>query len=129
VARFPGQVAARRADLAHLLVADLYGAGRCVPGLADVPYAGAGDRHQSCLARFAVVRRDRRSALEGLAVGIGACWALTEDGAPGPPATVAPPLLRLGHLAAQETWGSRETPANTHRAGRDGRLLSSGSVW
>ena len=72
---------------------------------------------------------ERRSAMEDLTIRGGACWALAEDGAPGPPASVAPPLLRLGHLEAQETWGSRETPANTHRAGLDGRRLSSGSVW
>src|SRR5215510_5738482 len=72
--------------------------------------------------------RSTRGALEGLTIRVGACWALTEDGAPGPPASVAPPLLRLGHLEAQETWASTETPANTHGAGLNGRLLTSGSV-
>jgi hypothetical protein len=40
-----------------------------------------------------------------------------------------PGRCRLGHLAAPETGKRRATPANTHRAGMDGRLLSSGSVW
>ena len=40
-----------------------------------------------------------------------------------------PGRCRLGHLEAPETWRRRETPAHTHRAGLDGRLLSSGSVW
>ena len=76
-----------------------------------------------------MVGGDRCSALEGLTIRVGTCWALAEDGAPGPLASVASPLLRLGHLEAQETWASRETPANTYRAGLDGRLLSSGAVW
>jgi hypothetical protein len=72
---------------------------------------------------------DRHSALEGLTIRVGACWALADDDAPGHPASVAPPILRLGHLAAPETGRRRETPAHMHRAGLDGRLLSSGSVW
>ena len=59
----------------------------------------------------------------------GRCLLGEDDGAPGHPASVAPPLLRRGHLAAQETGRRRETPATTHRAGLDGRLLSSGAVW
>jgi len=82
-------------------------------------------RSTSC----ALVGGERRSALEGLTIRIGACWALADDGAPGHPASVAPPVLRLGHLEAPETWRRRETPATMHRAGLDGRLLSSGSVW
>src|SRR5262245_46653460 len=78
--------------------------------------------------RCALGGSDRRRAVEGRTIRVGACWALTEDGAPGPPASVAPPLLRLGHLEAQETWASTETPANTHGAGLNGRLLTSGSV-
>jgi hypothetical protein len=129
VARFPGQVAARRADLAHLLVADLHGAGRCATALADVPGARARDRDDPRSTSCAMVGGDRRRVLEGLTIRVGACWALADDGAPGHPASVAPPILRLGHLAAPDTWRRRETPANMHRAGLDGLLLSSSSVW
>jgi Polyketide cyclase / dehydrase and lipid transport len=41
MARIPSQVATRRADVAHLLVADVHGAGFRAPGLADVPGACA----------------------------------------------------------------------------------------
>jgi hypothetical protein len=60
-------------------VADLHGAGFRTSGLANVPDAGAGDRHHPRIARFAVVRRDRCSAVKGLAVGVGAGWALEDD--------------------------------------------------
>jgi hypothetical protein len=77
--RLSSQVAARRADLEHLFMADLHGTRFRAPGLADVPDAGAGDRHHPCLARFAVVCRDRRGAVKGLAVGVSAGWALEDD--------------------------------------------------
>ena len=43
MARLPDQVATRRAHFAHVLVADLHGAGVRAPGLADVPDACARD--------------------------------------------------------------------------------------
>ena len=82
-------------------MADLHGARFRAPGLAHVPDAGAGDRHQSCIARFAVVRRDCRSALEGLAVGIGAGWALEDDVAAWHPAHVEPPIVGPGYTEGQ----------------------------
>ena len=85
MARLSRQVAARRAHFEHLLVADLHGAGFRAPGLAHVPDACTGDCHHPCRARFAVVRRDRRGAVEGLAVGVGAGWALEDDVAAGHP--------------------------------------------
>jgi hypothetical protein len=94
--------------------------GRHVPDA----YARAPPQDERCSGRW----RSPPRRGEGLTIRVGACWAL-EDGAPGHPASVAPPILRLGHLAAPEIWGSRETPAHTHRAGLDGRLLSSGAVW
>src|SRR5262249_4871513 len=96
--RLSSHVATRRAYLEDLLMADLHGARLRTPGLADVPDAGAGDRHHPCRARFAVVRRDRRSALEGLAVGVGAGWALENDVAAWHPTHVEPPIVGPGHL-------------------------------
>ena len=77
--RLSSQVAARRADLEYLLMADLHGARFRAPGRADVPDAGARDRHDPCIPRFAVVCRDRRGAVKGLAVGVSAGWALEDD--------------------------------------------------
>jgi len=82
VSWLPGEVARGWPDLEHACVADLHGAGLRAPGLADVPDAGAGDRHHPCRARFAVVGGDRRGAVEGLTIGVGARWALEDDVAP-----------------------------------------------
>ena len=79
MARLSSQVATRRTDLEHLFMADLHGARFRAPGLADVPDAGAGDRHHPCLTRCAVVCRDRRGAVKGLTIGVGAGWALKDD--------------------------------------------------
>ncbi|SRR6266446_6758054 len=79
VARLPGQVARGRAHLEHPFVADLHGAGLRAPRLAHVPGARARDRHNPRIARFAVIRGDRRGALEGLAIGVSARWALKDD--------------------------------------------------
>jgi hypothetical protein len=84
VARLPGQVATRREDLAYLLMAEVYGARLRALELAHVPHAGAGDRHHVHSAGCAVVRRDRRGAVEGLAIGGGAGWALEDDVAAWP---------------------------------------------
>ena len=67
-------------------MADLHGAGFRASGLAHVPDAGARDRHDPRSARFAMVRRDRRGAMKGLAIGVGAGWALEDDVAAGHPA-------------------------------------------
>jgi hypothetical protein len=98
VARLPGQVVTRRAHAEHLLVADLHGAGFRAPGLADVPDADAGDRNDPRSAGFAVIRRDRRGAVEGLTMRVGVCWAMEDDGAPGHPAYVGLPRLWPRHL-------------------------------
>src|SRR5438445_10325195 len=79
VARLPGRVATRRAHLKHPFVADLHGAGFRTPGFAHVPDAGAGDCHHPRSTSFAVVRSDRRSALEGLAIRVCAGWALEDN--------------------------------------------------
>ena len=102
MARLPGQVATCRADFAHLLVPDLHGAGFRATRLADVPNARAGDWHDARIARFAVVRGDRGSALEGLAIRVGAQWALEDDVAARQPAYMEPPIVRLGHSEAQD---------------------------
>jgi hypothetical protein len=101
MARLSSQVATRRTDLEHLFMADLHGARFRAPGLADVPDAGAGDRHHPCLARCAVVCRDRRGAVQGLAVRVGAGWALEDHVAPWHPAHVKPPIVGPAHLQAQ----------------------------
>ena len=72
------------------LMADLHGARFRAPGLADVPDAGAGDRHHPRIARFAVVGGDRRGALEGLTIGVGAGWALEDDVAAWDPPALEP---------------------------------------
>jgi hypothetical protein len=75
MARLSSHVATRRPDLEHLFMADLHGAGFRAPGLADVPDAGAGDRHHPCLARFA-----------GYAAIAAARWRVSRSGsAPGGP--------------------------------------------
>jgi hypothetical protein len=101
VARLPGQVARGRADLEHPFVADLHGAGFRASGLADVPGACAGDCHHPRGARLAVVGGDRRSALEGLTIRVGAWWALEDDVAARHPVHVEPPIVRSGHAEAQ----------------------------
>src|SRR5919109_5272636 len=101
MARLSSHVATRRTDLAHLFMADLHGARFRAPGLADVPDAGAGDRHHPCLARFAVVGGDRRGAMKGLAVGGGAEWALENDVAARHPTHVKPPIVGPGYTEAQ----------------------------
>jgi hypothetical protein len=83
-------------------MADLHGASFRAPGLADVPDAGAGDRHHPCLARFAVVRRDCRGAVEDLTIGVGARWALEDNVAAWHPTHVKPPSVWPGHLKAQK---------------------------
>src|SRR5262245_64335949 len=101
MARLSSQVAARRAHVEPPFVADLHGARFRAPGLADVPDAGAGDRHHPCLARFAVVGGDRRGAAEGLAVGVDAGWALEDDVAAGHPTHVELPIVGPGYTEAQ----------------------------
>ena len=98
VARLPGHVATRRADLEHPFVADLHGAGLRAPRLADVPDAGAGDRHYPRSARFAVVGGNRRGAVERLTIGVSAGWALEDDVAAWHPAHVEPPRVRPRHM-------------------------------
>jgi hypothetical protein len=82
-------------------VADLHGAGFRAPGLADVPDAGARDRDDPGITRFAMVRRDRRGAVEGLAGGVGAGWALEDNVAAWHPTHVEPPIVRPGYSEAQ----------------------------
>jgi hypothetical protein len=101
VARLPGQVARGRTDFTYLLMADLHGARLRAPGLADVPNARAGDRLYPRIARFAVVRRNRRGAVEGLAGGVGAGWALENDMAAWHPTDRKPPIVGPGDLEAQ----------------------------
>ena len=102
MARLSSHVATRRTDLAHLCMADLHGAGVRTPGLADVPDAGAGDCHHPRSTSFAVVRRDRRSVLEGLAIRVCAGWALEDDVAARHPTDMEPPIVRPGHPEAQK---------------------------
>jgi hypothetical protein len=52
--------------------------------------------------RFAVVRRNRRSALEGLAIRIGVGWALEDHVAAWHPTHVTPPIVGSRHLEAQK---------------------------
>jgi len=101
VAWLPGQVARGWPDLEHACVVDLHGAGFRTSGLADIPDAGAGDRHHSFVTRFAVVGGDRRSALEGLAVGVGAGWALENGVAAWHPTHVEPPIVGPRDTEAQ----------------------------
>ena len=101
MARLPGRVATRRAHLKHPFVADLHGAGLRAPGLADVPDAGARDRDDSCITRGAMVRRDRRGAVEGLTIGVGAGWALEDHVAPWHPTAMKPPIVGSGHTERQ----------------------------
>jgi hypothetical protein len=82
-------------------VADLHGAGFRTPRLADVPGARASNRDNPCMPGFAVVRRDRRSAVEGLAIGVGTGWALEDDVAARHPTHMEPPIVRPGHPEAQ----------------------------
>src|SRR5712671_1041742 len=101
VARLPSQVATCRAHLEHLFIADVHGAGFCATRLADVPDARAGDGHDARIARFAVVRGDRGSALEGLTIRVGARRTLEDDVAARHPAYMEPPIVRTGHPEAQ----------------------------
>ena len=80
-------------------MADLHGAGLRTLGFANVPNAGAGDRDHPHMARFAVVRRNRRGALEGLMIRVGAGWPLEDDVAVRQPTHVASLVFR--HLDAQ----------------------------
>jgi hypothetical protein len=128
MARLSRQVAARRAHFEHLLVADLHGAGFRAPGLADVPDAGARDCHYPCLARFAVVRRDRRGAVEGLAVGGGTGRALEDNVAAGHPTDMQPPIVGPGHPEAQKIVVSigpadQDLPPPWQRGGAQAALL------
>src|SRR6266478_177533 len=100
VARLPDQVATRRAHLEHPFVPDLHGAGLRATRLADVAGARAGDGHDTRVAGFAMVRGNRRGAVEGLAIRVGARWPLEDDVAPGHPAHVKPPIMRPGHAEA-----------------------------
>src|SRR5262245_25294689 len=102
MARLSSHVATRRTDLEHLFMADLHGAGFRASGLADVAAAGAGNRHDPRSARFAVVRRDRRGALQGLSLGVGAGWALEDHVATGHPANMKPPIVGPGYPEAQK---------------------------
>jgi len=101
MARFPGQVATRRAHFEYLLMTDLHGAGFRASGLAHVPDAGARDRHDPRSAGFAVVRRDRLGAMKGLAIRVGAGWALEDDMAARHPTNMKPPIVGPGHPEAQ----------------------------
>jgi len=74
IGRLSSHVAARRADLEYPLMADQHGAGFRAPRLADVPGARTRDCDDPSSAGFAVVRGDRRSAVEGLAIGVGTGW-------------------------------------------------------
>ena len=99
--RLPSEVARGRTDLEHLFMADLHGAGFRASGFADVPDAGARDRHDPRSARFAVVRRDRRGAMKGLSIGVGAGWTLENDVAAWHPAHVEPPRVGPRHTEGQ----------------------------
>src|SRR5262249_16728719 len=55
----------------------------------------------ACLARYAVVRRNRRGAVEGLAVGVSAGWALENDVAAWHPTHVKPPIVGPRDTEAQ----------------------------
>jgi hypothetical protein len=128
MARLSSQVAARRADLEHLFMADLHGARFRAPGLAHIPDAGARDRHDPRSAGFAVVRRDRRGAMKGLAIRVGAGWALENDVAAGHPAHVKPPIVGPGHLEAQKIVVSigpadQDLPPPWQRGGAQAALL------
>jgi hypothetical protein len=101
VPRLPGEVARGWPDLEHAFVAYMHGAGFRPPRLADVPDVGAGDRHHPCVTRFAVVGSDRRGAVEGLTIGVGAGWALKDDVAAWHPTQMKPPILWLGDPEAQ----------------------------
>ena len=79
MARLSSQVATRRAHFEYLLMTDLHGAGFRASGLAHVPDAGARDRHDPRSAGFAVVCRDRRGAMKGLAIRVGTGRALEDD--------------------------------------------------
>jgi len=133
VARLPSPVATRRAHFKHLLVADLHGAGFRASELAHVPDAGAGDRDDPCITRFAVVRRDRRGALEGLVIRICAEWALEDDVAAWPPARMALPIVWPGHPEAQRiVVGIRPTNQDlppTWQCVRDQMDLLGVSLW
>ena len=100
VARIAGHVVTRRADLAHLLVADLHDAGLRPPRRAGVPGACARDCDDLCMAGCAVVRGDRRSALEDLTIRVDAWWALEDDMTTWQPMHVAPPIVWPGHPEA-----------------------------
>src|SRR5437764_15205305 len=82
-------------------MADVHGAGFRAPGLADVPDACTGDRDDPCSAGFAMVRGDRRSALEGLAIRVCTGWALEDDVAAWHPTHMEPPIVGLGRPEAQ----------------------------
>ena len=101
VARLPGEVATCGAHFEHLLVADLHGARLRTPGFADVPNACAGDRDDPCMAGFAVVRGDRRGAVEGLTIGVGAGWALEDNVAAWHPTAMQPPIVGPGYTEGQ----------------------------
>src|SRR5205823_6124415 len=92
MARIPGQVATCRAHLEHPFVPVLHGAGFRATRLADVPDARAGDGHDARIARFAVIRGDRRGAVEGLTIGVGAGWALEDHVAAWRPTAMKPPI-------------------------------------
>jgi hypothetical protein len=100
-ARLLSQVARGRTDLEYPFVADLHGADFRTSGLADVPDARTRDRDDPSSAGFAVVRRDRRGALKGLAIGVGAGWALEDDVAPWHPTDMKPPIVESGHTEGQ----------------------------
>jgi hypothetical protein len=128
VARLPGQVATRRTDLEYSFVADLLGAGFRTPGFAHVPDAGARDRYHPCIARLAVVRRDRRGAVEGLAIRVGTGRALEDDVAAGHPTARQPPIVGPGHLEAQKIVVSigpadQDLPPPWQRGGAQAALL------
>ena len=128
VARLPDHVARGRAHLEHLFVADLHGAGFRAPGLADVPDAGARDRHHPRRAGFAVVRRDRRGAVEGLTIGVGAGWALEDHVAAWHPTNMKPPIVGPGHLETQQLVvgigpTDQDLPPPWQRVGEQAALL------
>ncbi len=95
------QVATRWAYLEHPFVPDLHGARFRAPGFGDVPGTRAGDQHHAGVARFAVIRRDRGGALEGLTIRVDAWWALEDNVAPWHPTDMKPPIVWPGHLEAQ----------------------------
>jgi hypothetical protein len=109
-------------------VADLHSAGFRTPRLADVPGACARDRDDPGSAGFAVVRGDRRSALEGLAIGVGTGWALEDDVAAWHPTHMEPPIVRLGHPEAQSIvvgvcLTDQDLPPTWQRGGAQADLL------